>query len=111
MEWNKINTLSELDSAIATSNNQWVGLFKHSTRCSISAAALDRLERNWDKVDGKITPYYVDLIAHRDVSNAIQEKLAVQHESPQFILLKDGKVVYHESHFGIQVSEILGHVQ
>jgi bacillithiol system protein YtxJ len=107
MEWNKISTLSELDNAIESSEGQWVGLFKHSTRCSISATALDRFERNWDKAKGHIKPYYIDLIAHREVSNAIQEKLGVLHESPQFILVRDGKAVYHESHFGIQIGEIL----
>jgi bacillithiol system protein YtxJ len=111
MEWNTINTVSELETAINGSENAWIGLFKHSTRCSISATALDRLERNWDKVNGKIKPYYIDLIAHRDVSNAVQEKLEIAHESPQFILVKDGKAVYHESHFGIQVDEILERVQ
>ncbi|MFS0491135.1 bacillithiol system redox-active protein YtxJ [Leadbetterella byssophila] len=106
MNWKKLSTMEDLQSAIEESHQTPVGLFKHSTRCSISATAKDRLERNWSKIDGKISPYYLDLIAHRDISNAIQDTFGITHESPQFILVKDGKAVYHESHFGIQVSEI-----
>jgi bacillithiol system protein YtxJ len=53
-----------------------------------------------------VEPWYLDLIAYRNVSNAIALQLGVQHESPQAILLKDGIVVYDSSHNSISVSEI-----
>ena len=60
-------------------------LFKHSTQCPVSAAALEEVEA-WggDYV-------YLDLLAHRDVSNAIAAKLNVRHESPQAIFVKAGR--------------------
>jgi bacillithiol system protein YtxJ len=51
--------------------------------------------------------YYLDLIAHRDISNQIAVDFGVEHESPQFILIKNGEATYHESHYGINLSEIL----
>jgi bacillithiol system protein YtxJ len=45
--------------------------------------------------------YYLDLIAHRDISNAIAKRFEVHHESPQLLVVKNGAVVKHESHGGI----------
>ena len=77
-------------------------LFKHSTRCSISSVAKRRIEDNWD-IEEDIAIYNLDLIQYRNVSNLIAEKLKVEHQSPQLILVKDGKAVYNASHNGIAV--------
>jgi len=109
MIWQELTDIVQLDQLTDESREVAVGIFKHSTRCSISATALDRLERNWAKTEGTdhLKMYYLDLIAHRDISNAIAEKYGVEHESPQFILLKNGEAVYHESHYGINLGEIV----
>ncbi|RMG82686.1 MAG: DUF2847 family protein, partial [Bacteroidetes bacterium] len=52
--------------------------------------------------------YYLDLIAHRDVSDAVSEILSVKHESPQILLVKNKKCVYHASHNSIRPEEIEG---
>ena len=70
--------------------------------------SLDRLLRNWKPEDAdKITPYYLDLIAFRSVSNRVAERFGVPHESPQVLLMQKGKVTYHESHYGISYAEIM----
>lgn len=113
MIWQKLTDIAQLEQLTEESRDVAVGIFKHSTRCSISATALDRLERKWPKAQGTeaLKMYYLDLIAHRDISNTIAEKYGVRHESPQFILLKNGKAVYHESHYGIDLEEILAQVK
>ncbi|MCH2043835.1 MAG: bacillithiol system redox-active protein YtxJ [Saprospiraceae bacterium] len=83
-----------------------VAIFKHSTRCSISSVAKRRLERSWDLPKEEIDVYYLDLIRYRSISNQIASQFAVKHESPQLILLKDGKVVHHSSHNMIDVDGI-----
>ena len=45
--------------------------------------------------------YLLDLLRHRDVSNAIAEKFGIRHESPQVLVIRDGEVVAHASHFDI----------
>ena len=109
MDWNNLTDIQQLEDIKVESNSQPVVIFKHSTRCSISSTALDRFERNWNKVSDKkgIKFYYLDLIAYRDISNQIVASFGVQHESPQLLLLKDGEVVYHESHYGIDFNDIL----
>lgn len=97
MTLGNLNNIAQIEEITSESLQQPVGIFKHSTSCSISSAALDRLKRNGQKLEGFVTVYYLDLLAHRNASNTIAKILGVEHESPQFILLKDGKVVYHES--------------
>lgn len=77
-------------------------IFKHSTRCSISSAAKDRLERQWNdsKAEG-LKAYYLDLLNYRPVSNKIADDFGVEHQSPQVLLIKNGKSVYDTSHMAI----------
>lgn len=112
MQWNQLNDLAQLDQIKENSKEQAIGIFKHSTRCPISTTALDRLERNWAKLETEpsIQLYYLDLISFREISNAIAEKFGVKHESPQFLLIKNGEVVYHESHYGIDLNEIIENI-
>ncbi len=104
MTWNKISSEKDLDEAIALSHDKPVMLFKHSTRCSISSMALSRIESEWDFSQEKIVPFYLDLIAHREVSNAIASKLNVFHASPQMIVVKGGKSMLDASHNEIRAS-------
>lgn len=102
MNWIRLNDLTQLDAIDATSQKTPVLIFKHSTRCNISAAALSRLERAWTTSDdAERTTYYLDLLAHRDISNAIAERYDVEHESPQTLVIRNGKCVHVEAHFGI----------
>jgi bacillithiol system protein YtxJ len=107
MNWIVLNRPEQLEALRAESKNQPVIIFKHSTRCSISQAALGRLERNW-KDDDMVTvkPYFLDLLSFRDISNKIADLFHIEHQSPQVIILKDGEVVFHKSHFEIDFSTI-----
>ncbi len=108
MKWNYLNNLQDLANAIELSQRQKVLFFKHSTRCPISAAALDRIERNWKDTDSQIVaPFFLDLIAHREVSNEIARLLGVEHQSPQALILHKGKCVYHASHQAINYCDII----
>jgi bacillithiol system protein YtxJ len=108
MNWNKLTSEEQIDHLILESAEKPVLLFKHSTRCSISSMSLDRLLRNWKEEDSeRITPYYLDLIAFRSLSNLVEERFGIPHESPQVLLIQKGKVTYHESHYGISYTEIM----
>jgi bacillithiol system protein YtxJ len=66
---------------------------------------LNRLERSPQPAD--LDFYFLDLIAHRDISNSIADTFHVFHESPQIIVIKNGECIYDESHNGIRMDEIL----
>lgn len=105
LPWNQLSTIAQLEEIERVSENKTVLLFKHSTRCSISSMALNRFERSYDE-NASFDPYYLDLIAHRDVSNEIAARYGVRHESPQAILIKNGKAIFNASHMGINYDEL-----
>ncbi|MEM9326188.1 MAG: bacillithiol system redox-active protein YtxJ [Bacteroidota bacterium] len=107
MNWLALDKQEALDGLLEESKKHPVLIFKHSTRCSISAAALDRLDRQWEEGEmHHVKAYFLDLIRFREVSNLIAERLGVFHQSPQAILLRAGQVTYEASHFGIDYREI-----
>ncbi len=112
MNWNTLTTIAQLETVVNTqSHTESVLLFKHSTHCSISIAALNRVERNWKESDNsKIQPYYLDLLQHRDVSNHIATLTGVEHASPQVLIIKNGNSVYDASHSGIRYDYIMDNV-
>ena len=104
MNWIELSSGEQIDLIKELSLQKTQVIFKHSTRCSISMVAKSRLERS-------ITPagidfYYLDLIAHRQLSNLVAEQFDVHHESPQVLVIKDRACVYDESHSGIMMEEI-----
>ena len=84
-------------------NESLFAIFKHSTRCSISSMAKNRVERDWD-LDFPI--YYLDLIQYRSISNLIAAKSGIEHQSPQLIVFQNGLPVYDASHNAIDANEI-----
>jgi len=100
VNWKELTDLAQLSEIEALSNEKPVVIFKHSTRCSISRMALKQFEREFD-LNETVDAYFLDLIAHRDISNEIANKFKVYHESPQLILIKNGKAVYDVSHSDI----------
>lgn len=102
MNWIPLTNVSQLTDIKNESNLRPVLLFKHSTTCSISKTSLNRLERNWTEEDMNGTKlYYLDLLSYRSISNEIARTFGVVHESPQVLIIKDGKAVYDTSHFDI----------
>jgi bacillithiol system protein YtxJ len=107
MHWIHLTDEEQLKQIISKSQLKPQVIFKHSTRCSISAVALQRLQRVSQPSD--IDFYFLDLIAYRPLSNKIAEVFKVRHESPQVLVIRDGACVYEESHMGISMDEIIDH--
>src|ERR1700743_1074232 len=108
MDWIDLTDEQQLGDIMEQSRQHPVVIFKHSTRCSISAMAKGRLER--EAPAENVTFYYLDLIRYRDISNRIAEELHVPHASTQVLLIKNGECTYEESHNGISMAEIADQV-
>lgn len=106
MKWNNIVSDEQLTEVNEISYSRPVLIFKHSTRCSISSAALNRIETNW-KDNEDIPCFFIDLIRYREISNRVAEMYDVEHQSPQVLIIKDGKCVYNASHFDITYDDII----
>lgn len=108
MNWDELNSIEELNKINEESKNAPVVIFKHSTRCSTSAVAHDRLGRKWNAAqhpDVKI--YYLDLIQYREVSNEIASRYGIEHQSPQVLVIENGVCVYNASHLSISYDTLL----
>jgi len=104
--WQLLDALSSLDIIHSEAQQLPVVVFKHSTRCSISRMALRQFEADWPP-STSMHAYFLDLLNHRDISNAIAERWGVVHQSPQVLVFYKGKVIYHASHENIHASEVL----
>ncbi len=112
MNWNTLNDVQQLPLLDQESESTPILILKHSTRCSISAAALSRLERNWQDSDSAVLkPYYLDLLQYRDVSNTIADLYSVEHQSPQVLVIKHGTCVYSATHTEINYAELMSQVR
>jgi bacillithiol system protein YtxJ len=105
INWIELTDLGQLNEIMDLSHEQPVAIFKHSTRCSISRMALKQFENEFD-LEGSVTPYFLDLLNHRDISNEIATRFEVYHQSPQLLLIKEGKSIYDASHSDIDAVEL-----
>ncbi|MFD1874013.1 bacillithiol system redox-active protein YtxJ [Hymenobacter bucti] len=111
--WLPLTQPDQLTDIVRESHEHPVIIFKHSTTCSISATAKAKLERQWpDAALPEGTPlYYLDLLRFRPISAQIAQEFGVQHESPQLLLIQDGKCTYHASHMGIRLADVAEEVK
>lgn len=106
-----LRTRSDFDVLL---DEPFVLVFKHSTMCGISARAHREVERFLSEHPEQ-TIYKVEVLEARPVSDYIEDKTGVRHESPQVLVLRDGEVVWHSSHSAVtaeamasKVSEAVG---
>lgn len=105
MDWVSLTDLGQLREITDLSHENPVVIFKHSTRCSISRMALKQFENEFTLKD-KVTPYFLDLLNHREISNTIASMFDVVHQSPQLIVVKEGKAIYDASHSDIDADDL-----
>ncbi|MEY4835132.1 MAG: hypothetical protein RI980_1247 [Bacteroidota bacterium] len=99
----KMEQFDEMDEISATKS---IVIFKHSTRCSISRMALKQFEAAFNYPEDKIVWYLLDLLNHRDLSNEIADRYKVTHQSPQILVIQNGKAVFNASHDSIAAEDL-----
>lgn len=106
LPWKELTSMEQL-ATIEENQEGWISaIFKHSTRCGVSRMALRSFENGYRSDWEGIDYYYLDLLKYRAISNEVAQRFAVVHQSPQLILIKDGKVVHHASHHQIAVEDL-----
>lgn len=102
-----LHDVESLDAAIAESCERPVLLFKHSRYCGVSCEALDELQAYLDNGARDDVAYkMITVQTDRTVSDAAAQRLAIRHETPQAILLRDGRAVWNASHFRITATKL-----
>ena len=94
-----IKTDDQLSALLEASRERPVLLFKHSNACPISSMAYDEVERFLDE---RPTPGFdfgmIVVQTARSLSNRVADELEIEHETPQAIVVRDGKAVWDASH-------------
>jgi bacillithiol system protein YtxJ len=99
-QFNSVTDEGALEELLTRSNSQPVILFKHSTTCPISAAAYEQMT----DYGGEVSLVVVQ--KSRDLSRKVESLTGVRHESPQAIILRDGKAVWSASHWNITADAV-----
>lgn len=95
-----LDSILKLDDLFERSHNAPVVIFKHSSSCGISAAIRGRMT----ELDAEV--HIVIVQNARDVSNEIEQRTGIRHQSPQAMVLRNGEAVYQASHYSINPGEI-----
>ena len=102
-----LHDVESLDAAIAESSDRPVLLFKHSHYCGTSFEALDELQAHIENAQAGFATYkMITVQTHRPVSDAVAKRFGIRHETPQAILLRDGKAIWSASHFRITATQL-----
>jgi bacillithiol system protein YtxJ len=100
----RLRTADELDAAFAAERFL---VFKHSTRCPISAAAFAEYQR-WSAAHPEAATGWIDVIQERALARAVADRTGIDHQSPQAILLERGAARWNASHGAITEASLSG---
>jgi len=107
MERKDLTDIEQLGDITQNSDKTTV-IFKHSVACPISSMMLKRFENGLSELDtSNIDYYFLDIFCYRHISNEIEKKFNVRHESPQLLVINNGQVNTHASHSDIAAEMIV----
>lgn len=94
----KLENIYQLNTIVEASFLKPQLIFKHSTRCSVSRFVLNQFKSSYSFSEVDFTAYFLDLLSYREISNVVAHQFDVVHQSPQLLIIKNGKAVAHASH-------------
>ena len=97
----KVDNRETLNKLLTDSKSKPIVIFKHSNACGISSAAYREMEKLENPVN------LLEVQSARDVSRELADLTGIRHETPQVIVLKDGKAVWNASHFDVKAGAVL----
>ncbi len=101
-----LQQIEELDGLIHAAGGQPVVVFKHSYTCGVSAEALDELVEHLSRKRAGVRYAIVTVQTHRALSNAVAQRFGIRHETPQVLLIRDGRVVWSATHFRVTAEAV-----
>lgn len=107
-EYKELTSLTALNELLQASHQQPVLFFKHSNTCGISSRAFGEFQK-YLATDASATVNNALIVVQtaREVSNQLANITGVEHESPQAILVHEGKAVWDESHLAIKSDRLI----
>ena len=96
----EIASLAALDDFVARLDGAPGVLFKHSNTCGVSSRAYGEMSR---------LQYHIGLVVvqeARSVSDEIEKRWRVSHETPQVLIVRDGEALWNASHFQVKAGDV-----
>ncbi len=110
-EWKIVKEEKQLDVIWEASHTKPQAIFKHSISCGISSSVKSSLANEAELLSELVDVHYLDLINFRSVSNLVADKSGVIHQSPQLIIIVNGKVKIADSHFALTPEFVKKHLE
>ena len=99
-QFTPVGNSTELESFFTLSHERPVVLFKHSLTCPISSAA-------YKEMSGTGCDVALIVVQNaREVSREVETLTGIRHESPQAIILRNGRAIWNTSHWRITRSVV-----
>ena len=94
-----LSSIAELERALEGSAVRPLVIFKHSPTCGISAQAFEAISEWLAKGPQDADFFVVPVRTSRELSTTLAQRFGIRHESPQALVIDQGKVVWHGSHY------------
>lgn len=103
-----IRTENDLTLALAQSYDHPVLILKLSNTCPISKDLFEKLQRHFEGNDAALLKhtYIVVVQDSREISNHIEKRFGIVHESPQALLIENEDVFFYANHGEIKPDKI-----
>jgi len=108
--WQKVTSEDDIANIFESSKVKSQVVFKHSTRCAVSFFAMRSLNTP-DIIDNEgCDLHLIDVIHQRSISEFFANKVSIRHESPQIFVIRNGEVIWNDSHNSVNKENLLAHL-
>ena len=102
-DYQEIISTDSLAEVLKSSAQQPVLFFKHSNSCGVSSRALAEFEKYLRSPESRqVHNYLIVIQKSRAVSDELARSVGVQHESPQAIIVREGRAIWNDSHLALK---------
>ncbi len=106
LPWIPLNDIKQIAYISKKSKLKTQVIFKHSTRCGISSMVQRQFVSQYNFSEKELDLYYLDILSYRNLSNEVGYAFQLLHESPQMLIIKNGRLVAHASHGQINAIDL-----
>ena len=105
--WFQISSTQDADGVISASKEKTQVIFKHSGSCGVSFFAKKNLDSIPTEELSEANMYIVDVIRDRNLAYYLADRFSIRHESPQILVIKNEKVIWHGSHNAVNAENLI----
>jgi len=80
-------------------------IYKHSSRCGICFRSMREIQR-FAAQNPDVPVFMIEVVESRPLSDLVEQRLGVRHQSPQAIVVRAGKAVWDASHLMVTAGKM-----